>query len=82
MKREQEDWSRLYHKTLKGLETMIDIQRMTKDIKKLVEEANTTITEIEGTVLTASINNQTMNITNITQISEDLRYLVQSDMDK
>jgi len=82
MKREQEDWSRLYHKTLKGLETMIDIQRMTKDIKKLVEEANTTITEIEGTVLTASINNRTMNVTNITQISEDLRYLVQSDMDE
>ena len=57
MKREREDWSRLYHKTLKGLETMIDIQRMTKDIKKLAEEANTTITEIEGIVLTASINN-------------------------
>ena len=55
---------------------------MTKDIKKLVEEANTTITEIEGTVLTASINNRTMNVTNITQISEDLQYLVQSNMDK
>ena len=82
MKREREDWERLYHKTLKGIETMIDIQRMTKDIKKLVEEANTTITEIEGTVLTASINNRTMNITNITQISKDLQYLVQSDMDE
>ena len=57
MKREREDWSRLYHKTLKGLETMIDIQRMMKDIKKLAEEANTTITEIEGTVLMVSINN-------------------------
>ena len=57
MKREQENWTRLYHKTLKGLETMIDIQRMTKDIKKLAEEVNTTITEIEGTVLTVSINN-------------------------
>ena len=43
MKKEWEDWSRLYHKTLKGLETMIDIQKMMKDIKKLVEEANTTI---------------------------------------
>ncbi len=57
MKREQENWTRLYHKTLKGLETMIDIQRMMKDIKKLAEEVNTTITEIEGTVLTVSINN-------------------------
>ena len=72
----------MYHKTLKGLETMIDIQRMMKDIKKLAEEANTTITEMEGTVLMASINNRVMNVTNITQISKDLRYLVQSDMDE
>ena len=39
MKREREDWSKLYHKILKGLETMIDVQRMVKDIKKLAEEA-------------------------------------------
>ena len=61
---------------------MIDIQRMVKDIKKLAEEMNTILMEIEGTVLTASINNWVMNIINITQISEDLRYLVQSDMDE
>ena len=71
MKREREDWMRLYHKTLKGLETMIDVQRMVKDIKKLVEEANTTITEVEGSILIASINNKIMNATNIAQISED-----------
>ena len=82
MKREREDWTRIYHKTLKGLKTMIDVQRMAKDIKKLAEEANTMLTEMEGMVLTASINNRVMNITNIIQISEDLRYLVQSDMDK
>jgi len=82
MKREREDWMRLYHKTLKGLETMIDVQRMTKDIKKLAEEANTILTEVEGTILTASINNRTTNATNLTQISEDLQYLVQSDMDE
>jgi len=81
MKREREDWSRLYHKTLKGIETMIDVQRMLKDMKKIAEETNTTITEMKGTILTASINNRTMNATNITQISEDLRYLIQSDMD-
>ena len=40
-----------------------------------------TVTEMEGTILTASTNNQTMNTTNITQIAEDLRYLIQSDMD-
>ena len=72
----------MYHKTLKGLETMIDIQRMMKDIKKLAEEVNTTIMEMEGTVLTANINNRVMNVTNITQISKDLRYLVQSDIDE
>jgi len=82
MKREREDWTRLYHKTLKGLETMIDIQRMTKDIKKLAEEANTILTEVKGTILMASISNRTMNATNLTQILEDLRYLVQSDMDE
>ena len=82
MKKEREDWMRLYHKILKGIEVMIDVQRMMKDIKKIVEETNTTMAEMEGTILTASINNRTSNATNITQISEDLRYLIQSDMDK
>jgi len=82
MKREREDWSRLYHKTLKGLETMIDVQRWVKDIKKLAEEVNTMITEVEGLVLMASINNRVTNTTNITQILENLRYIVQSDMDE
>jgi len=82
MKREREDWSRLYHKTLKGLEMMIDVQRMAKDIKRLAEETNTILTEIEGTVLMTSINNRVMNATNITQILEDFQYLVQSDMDE
>ena len=82
MKKEREDWTRLYHKILKGLEMMIDVQRMVKDIKKMVEEANTMITEVEGYILTASINNRMMNAMNIVQISEDLQYLVQIDMDK
>ena len=81
MKREREDWTRLYHKTLRGIEAMIDVQRMLKDMKKIAEETSTTITEIEGTILMASTNNQTINATNITQIAEDLRYLIQSDMD-
>jgi len=82
MKREQEDWSRLYHKTLKGIEAMIDVQKMLRDMKKIVEETSMTVTEIEGTILMASVNNRTMNATNITQIAEDLQYLVQSDMDE
>ena len=81
MKREREDWERLYHKTLKGIEAMIEVQRAMKDMKKLAEETGTTITEMEGVILTASINNQTMNTTDITQMAEDLRYLIQSDME-
>jgi len=65
MKREREDWMRLYYKTLKGIETMIDMQRMVKNMKKMAEEANTTIMEIEGSILMASVNNRTMNVTNI-----------------
>ena len=72
MKKEREDWSRLYHKTLKGIEAMIDVQRMLKDMKKIAEEMSTTVAEMEGTILSASINNRTMNATNITQITEDL----------
>ena len=72
MKREREDWMRLYHKTLKWLEMMIDVQRMVKDIKKLAEEVNTIIMEVEGSILMASINNRATNTTNITQILEDL----------
>ena len=61
---------------------MIDVQRIIKDIKKIAEDTSTTVTQMEGTILTASVNNRTMNATNITQIAEDLWYLVQSDMDE
>jgi len=81
MKREREDWERMYHKTLKRLEAMIDIQRVMKDMKKLAEEASTTVAEMEGTILMASTDNRTTNTMNITQMVEDLCYLIQSDMD-
>jgi len=81
MKREREDWERLYHKTLKGIKAMIDIQRAMKDMKKLAGEAGTTVAEMEENILMASINNHTTNATNITQMAEDLHYLTQSDMD-
>jgi len=81
MKREREDWERLYHKTLKGIEVMIDVQRAVKNMKKLAEEVGTTVAEMEGVILTTSINNRTMNAMDITQIVEDLRYLIQSNMD-
>ena len=57
IKREREDWTRLYHKTLKRIEVMIDIQRMIKDMKKIAEETSITVTEMEGTILMASVNN-------------------------
>jgi len=67
---------------LKEIEAMIDVQRMIKDMKKIAEETSMTVTEMEGTILMASVNNRTMNAMNITQIAENLRYLVQSDMDE
>ena len=57
MKREREDWTREYHKTLKGIKAMINVQRMLKDMKKIAEEMSTTVTEMEGTILMASTNN-------------------------
>ena len=51
-------------------------------MKKIAEETNTTVAEMERTILMASINNRTINAINIIQIAEDLRYLIQSDMDK
>ena len=47
----------------------------------MAEETNTTITEIEGVILKASTHNQMMNVTHILGISEDLRNLVQSNME-
>jgi len=82
MKREREDWTRTYHKMLKGIETIIDVQRMIKDMKKLVGEANIVMTEMKEAILWMSINNQTTNATNISGISEDLKFLVQSNIEE
>ena len=48
---------------------------------KIAEEANMIVMEIERTILKASINNWTINATNILGISEDLWYLIQSNME-
>ena len=71
-KKEQDNWTQLYHKMLKELETMIDVQKQVQEMMKMAEEVNTTITEMEGTIFKASINNRMMNATNILEISEDL----------
>jgi len=80
-KKKCNNWTKLYHKTLKGLEVMIDMQKKVQDMMKIVEETNTTIMEMEGTILKASINNQIMNMMNILGISEDLQYLIQSNIE-
>ena len=49
-------------------------------MKKLAREVNITVTEIKGSILATSIDNWTMNAMNIAGISEDLQYLVQSNM--
>ena len=66
---------------LKGLEAMINVQRQVKNMMKIAEEINTTIMEMEEIILKASINNRIMNATNILRISEDLQYLIQSNME-
>ena len=72
MKKERNDWTKVYHKMLKGLEVMIDVQRQVKDIMKIAVEANTTIIEMEDMILKASVNNWVINATNIIGVSEDL----------
>jgi len=48
---------------------------------KIAREMNTTIMEIEKTILKTNINNRMTNATNILGISEDLRYLIQSNIE-
>ena len=48
---------------------------------KIVEETNIMVTKIKETILKVSINNQTMNATNILGILEDLWYLIQSNIE-
>ena len=80
-KKKRDDWTRLYHKMLKGLEVMIDVQKQVQEMMKIAGETNTTIKKIKETILKASINNRTMNAMNILEISEDLQYLIQSNME-
>jgi len=81
MKDESKDWTKTYHKTLKGLEIMIDVQKQIKNMTKIAAEANMTITEMEDSILKASINNQVINTTNITGVLENLQYLIESNME-
>ena len=80
-KNEWDDWTRTYHKTLKELEAMIDVQKQVQNIMKIAKEANITITEMKKIILKASTNNWMMNVMNILGISEDLWNLIQYDME-
>jgi len=81
MKDERKDWTKTYHKMLKGLEAIIDVQKQIKDMTKIAAEANTMITEMEDSILKASINNQVINAMNIVGVSEYIQYLIQSNME-
>ena len=56
-KKEHNDWTKLYHKMLKRLEAMIDIQKQVQNMMKIVKETNTMIIEMKDTILKASVNN-------------------------
>ena len=81
IKKERNDWIKMYHKMLKGLEIMIDMQKQVKDMMKIVVETNTMMMEMEDTILKASVNNRVLNAMNIAGVLEDLRYLIQSKME-
>jgi len=81
MKAERNNWTRTYHKILKGLEVMINMQKQIKNMLKIVAETNMMITEMEDSILKASINNQLINAMNIAEVLEDLQYLIQSNME-
>ena len=76
IKEERNNWTKVYHKILKGLEVMIDIQKQVKDMMKIAEEANIMMMEIEDSILKASSSNRVITTTNIIGVSEDLRYLI------
>ena len=56
-KKECNNWTKLYHKTLQGIEIIIDVQKQVRNIIKMAKEINTTITEMEETILKASNHN-------------------------
>jgi len=60
---------------------MIEVQGQVQDMMKITGEANITITKMEDTILKVSINNWTINATNILGVLEDLQYLIQSNME-
>ena len=72
MKEERNDWMKLYHKMLKGLEVIIDVQKQVRDMMKIAAEMNTMIMEIEDTIFKTRTNNWVINAMNITGVSEDL----------
>ena len=61
-----------YHKILKEIRTIINVQKQVQDIIKITREINIIITEMENTILKISINNQTINATNILEVLKDL----------
>ena len=61
-----------YHKILKEIRTIINVQKQVQNIIKITREINIIITEMENTILKISINNQTINAINILEVLKDL----------
>ena len=61
-----------YHKILKEIRTIINVQKQVQNIIKITREINIIITEMENTILKISINNQTINVINILEVLKDL----------
>ena len=51
LNKEKKDWTKKYHKIIRGIETMVDIQLQLQNIIKLAEVANTQLAKIETTIL-------------------------------
>ena len=56
-KKEHNNWTKLYYKTLQGIEAMINVQKQMRDMIKIAKETNTTIMEMEEPILKASNHN-------------------------
>ena len=70
-----------YHRIIRRLETMADIQHQLQNIIQLAEVVNTQLAEIETTILQASNTYKTQMTGNIFSIVEELCHIIQGNME-
>jgi len=69
---EKKNWTKKYHKIIRGLETIADIQLQLQNIVQLAEVTNTQLAEIKTTILQASDVYKIQTTRDIFSISENL----------